>query len=74
MDTTKAKPSHDSTKGLAELPKTKARQLPAPALLYTLAKEKGKKAPKTLILSILTITLPFCYRAEDLRVVFHLVF
>lgn len=32
MDTTKAKLSHDSTKGLAELPKTKARQLPAPAL------------------------------------------
>lgn len=74
MDTTKAKLSHDSTKGLSEPPKKQSQAAASSWFFLYFSKEEGKKAPKTLIVPIVTIALPFCYRVEYLSIVFNLVF
>lgn len=43
MDTTKAKLSHDSTKGLDEPPKKQSQAAAGSCFLFTLAKKKEKK-------------------------------
>lgn len=73
MDTTKAKLSHNSTKGLVEPPKKQSQAAASSCYLYTLAKQKERK-PQNLGPLPCNHHPSFCHRAEDRSMVFNLVF